>query len=99
MTRMAPETTSGPRQAWRSLLRLPLVGRSLSRPGSVSRIGASALLLVGFGMLAMTVDASPDQIGPRWLGRIDDGRPIHEARATQLLGATAVGLKTELRRV
>jgi hypothetical protein len=57
------------------------------------------MLLVGFGMLAMTVDATPDQIGPRWLGRIDDGRPIHEARATQLLGATAVGRETELRRV
>jgi hypothetical protein len=57
------------------------------------------MLLAGFGMLAMTVDATPEQIGPRWLGRIDDGGPIHEARAAQLLGASAVGLETGLRRV
>jgi antitoxin (DNA-binding transcriptional repressor) of toxin-antitoxin stability system len=99
MTRITPEATPRPRPAWQSLLRLPLVGRSLSSPGSVSKIGAPAMLLVGFGMLAVTVDATPDHIGPRWLGRIDDGAPVHEARTAQLLGATAIGWQTELRRV
>jgi hypothetical protein len=62
-------------------------------------IGASAVLLVGLGTLAVTVDATPEQVGPRWLGRIDGGTPVSEGRATQLLGATAIGLEAELRQV
>jgi hypothetical protein len=62
-------------------------------------MAASALLLAGFGTLAVTVDATPEQVGPRWLGRIDDRVPVAEARATQLLGATAIGLEAELRRL
>jgi hypothetical protein len=65
----------------------------------VPAIGAFAALLVGLGTLAVTVDATPEQAGPRWLGRIDDGVPVPEARATQLLGATAIGLEAELRQV
>jgi hypothetical protein len=62
-------------------------------------IGASAVLLVGLGTLAVTVDATPEQAGPRWLGRIDDGGAVPEAKAARLLGATAIGLEAELRRV
>jgi hypothetical protein len=65
----------------------------------VPAIGASAVLLVGLGTLAVTVDATPEQVGPRWLGRIDGGVPVPEASAARLLGATAIGLETELRRV
>ena len=62
-------------------------------------IGASAALLVGLGTLALTFDATPEQVGPRWLGRLDDHLSGPGARATQLLGATAVGLEAKLRRV
>jgi hypothetical protein len=37
------------------------------------------MLLAGFGLLAVTVDASPEQSGPRWVGPIDDGMPAREA--------------------
>jgi hypothetical protein len=62
-------------------------------------MSATAVLLVGLGTLVMTVDATPDQAEPRWLGRIDDGAQVPEARATQLLGATTNALATELREV
>src|ERR671918_546739 len=99
MTRAPSAAASRPRPSWQSLLRLPLLRRSLPRSRLVPAIGTSALLLVGLGALAVTVDATPEQVGPRWLGRIDDRVPVAEARATQLLGATAIGLEAELRRV
>ena len=82
---------------WQSLLRLPLLRRSLSRSRSLPAIGASGVLMVGLGTLAVTLDATPEQVGPRWHGRIDGGVPVAEARAARLLGATAIGLETELR--
>jgi hypothetical protein len=46
----------------------------MSSRGARSVVGVSAMLLAGFGLLTVTVDATPEQIGPRWVGRIDDGR-------------------------
>jgi hypothetical protein len=83
---------------WQSLLRLPLLRRSLSRSASLPAIAASAVLLVGLSTLAVTLDATPKQVGPRWHGRIDGGVPVPEARAARLLGAAVIGLETELRR-
>jgi hypothetical protein len=89
MTR-GPSAASSPRPSWQSL-------RSLSRFRSVPAAAASAALLVGFGALAVTtIAAMPEQEGPRWLGRIDD---VPAGRTTQVLGATAIGLETELRQV
>jgi hypothetical protein len=99
MTREPSAAASSPRSSWQSLLRLPALRRSLAGSKSLPAIVASAVLLVGLGTLAVTVDATPEQVGPRWLGRIDGATPVPEARATQLLGATAVGLQTELSRV
>jgi hypothetical protein len=99
MTRIPSTAASRHRRSWQPLLRLPLLRRSLSRSKSMLAIGASAALLVGLGTLAVTLDATPEQIGPRWLGRIDDGGPVADARSARLLGATAIGLETELRRV
>ena len=89
---------SRPRRSWQSLLRLPLLRRSLSGSGSLPAIGASAALLVGLGTLAVTLDATPEQVEPGWHGRIDGRVPVAEARAARLLGATAIGLETERRR-
>ena len=99
MTRVPSAAASSARRSWQALLCLPRDWRSLSRSKSMPAIGASAALLVGLGTLAVTFDATPEQVGPRWLGRLDDHVPGPEARATQLLGATAIGLEAELRRV
>jgi hypothetical protein len=89
MTR-GPSAASSPRPSWQSL-------RSLSPFRSVPAAAASAALLVGLGTLAVTVTTMPEHEGPRWLGRINDD--VAAARTSQLLGATAIGLETELRRV
>jgi hypothetical protein len=99
MTRIPSTAASRPRRSWQSLLRLPLLRRSLSRSKSMPPIAALAVLLVGLSTLAVTLDATPEQVGPRWHGRIDGGVPVPKGRATQLLGATALRLETELRQV
>jgi hypothetical protein len=98
MTRASSVAAPSPRASWQSLLRLPLLRRSLSRLRPLPAIGASAVLLVGLGTLAVTLDATPEQIEPGWHGRIDGRVPVDEARAARLLAVTAIGLGTELRR-
>ncbi|MGH6913885.1 MAG: hypothetical protein ACREH3_09285, partial [Geminicoccales bacterium] len=96
MTRIPPEAVSSPRPSWRSLLRVPVVRRSLSSRGWLSLIGASAILLTGLGTIAVIVGATPEPAEPLWRGRIDDVAP--GSRTVQLLGATAAGLEAQARR-
>jgi hypothetical protein len=56
------------------------------------------MLLVGFGLLAVTVDASPEQIGPRWVGRIDADMPVHEAGGSAELAGVRGALADLTRR-
>jgi hypothetical protein len=73
------------------------VGGWLAARGQLPLIGVAAALMVGLGTVAVAVDATPEPPAARWLGSLDDARP--EGRAARLLGAAAIGLEAEVRRV
>ena len=99
MTRIPSTAASRPRRSWQSLLRLPLLRRSLSRSKSMP-----ADRCVG-GVARWTWHTGRDGRCDAGAGRATLARP-HRWRSTSsrgqghpLLGATALGLETELRRV
>jgi hypothetical protein len=69
----------------------------LGTRGRLPLIGVAVALVIGLGTVAVAVDTTPEPPAAHWLGSLDDARM--EGRAARLLGAAAVGLGAEARRV